>query len=60
MILREPAIALHPRVRTLWLLQHLLATGVVAALVVGGAIGASMLDAEVVAWLVAGLGGPWS
>ena len=57
MILREPAIALHPRVRTLWLLQHLLATGVVAALVVGGAIGASMLDAEVVVWLVAGLGG---
>lgn len=56
MILREPAIALDPRVRTLWLLQNLLATGLVAALVVGGAVVAAMLDADVVAWLVAGLG----
>jgi len=56
-ILREPATALDPRVRTLWLVENLLATGVVAALVVGGAVAAAMLDVTRVAWLVGGLGG---
>ena len=51
-ILREPATALDPRVRTLWLVENLLATGLAAALVVGGTITAAMLGAATVAWLV--------
>ncbi len=57
MILREPALALDPRARTLWLVENLLATGLVAVLVIGGAVAAAMLDAATVAWLVGGLGG---
>ena len=56
MILREPATALDPRVRTLWLVENLLATGLAAALVVGGTITAAMLGAATVAWLVGVLG----
>jgi uncharacterized protein len=56
-ILREPAIALDPRVRTLWLVENLLATGLAAALVVGGTVAAAMLDAPTAAWLVGVLGG---
>jgi membrane protein YdbS with pleckstrin-like domain len=55
-ILREPATALDPRVRTLWLLENLMATGVAAALVIGGAVAAAMLGATTVAWLVGGIG----
>lgn len=57
MILREPATALDPRVRTLWLVENLLATGLVAALVVGGTVAAAMLGAATTAWLVGVLGG---
>ncbi len=57
MILREPANALDPRVRTYWLVQGLLAAAVVAALVIAGAVVATMLDATTVAWLVGGIGG---
>jgi membrane protein YdbS with pleckstrin-like domain len=56
-ILREPAIALDPRVRTLWLVENLLVTGFVAALVVGGTMAAAMLGAGTVAVLVGTLGG---
>jgi membrane protein YdbS with pleckstrin-like domain len=56
MILREPAVALDPRVRTLWLVENLIATGVVAALVLAGTIVAAMLGAATVAWLVGGIG----
>jgi membrane protein YdbS with pleckstrin-like domain len=55
-ILREPATALDPRVRTKWLVENLLLTGVVAALVVGGTVAAAMLAATTVAWLVGGFG----
>lgn len=56
MILREPAVALDPRVRTYWLVQGVLVTAVAAALVVAGAIVAAALDASLVAWLAAGIG----
>jgi membrane protein YdbS with pleckstrin-like domain len=56
MILREPAVALDPRVRTLWLVENLMATGVVAALVLAGTIVAAMLGTATVAWLVGGIG----
>jgi membrane protein YdbS with pleckstrin-like domain len=55
-ILREPAVALDPRARTLWLIENLIATGIVAALSVGGTVIAAMLGAEIVAWLVGGIG----
>ena len=57
MILREPATALDPRVRTLWLVENLLATGLAALLVAGGTVAAAMLDATTAAWLVGILGG---
>jgi uncharacterized protein len=56
-ILREPATPLDPRVRRLWLVENLLATSVVAALVVGGVVAAAMLDAATIALLVGGIGG---
>jgi membrane protein YdbS with pleckstrin-like domain len=56
-ILREPAEALDPRVRTYWLVENLIATGVVAVLVIGGTVLAAVLGAGTVAWLVGGLGG---
>ena len=57
MVLREPANALDPRVRSYWLVQGLLATGVVAVLVAAGAVIAALLEAATVAWLVGVLGG---
>jgi uncharacterized protein len=56
-ILREPAVALDPRVRTLWLVENLMASGVVAALVIAGTVVAAMLGAGTVALLVGLLGG---
>jgi hypothetical protein len=56
-ILRDPALALDPRVRRLWLVENLLATGFVALLVAGGTVVAAVLDATTVAWLVGSLGG---
>ena len=56
MILREPANALDPRVRTYWLVESLLVTGAVAALVIGGAVVAALLDATTVAVLVGSIG----
>ena len=56
MILREPSTALDPRVRTLWLLENLMATGVAAALVLGGTVAAAMLGATTVAWVLGGIG----
>jgi uncharacterized protein len=57
MILREPANALDPRVRSYWLVQGLLATGAVAVLVAAGAVIAALLEAATAAWLVGVLGG---
>lgn len=57
MILREPAEALDPRVRSYWLAENLIATGVVAALVLGGTVLAAVLGQATVAALVGGLGG---
>ena len=57
MILREPAVALDPRVRTYWLVQGVLAVCFVAVLVIAGAVVAAVLDATLVAWLVGGIGG---
>jgi uncharacterized protein len=56
-ILREPAVALDPRVRTLWLVENLIATGIVAALAIAATVVAAMLGAATVAWLIGLLGG---
>jgi hypothetical protein len=56
-ILREPALALDPRARTLWLIENLIATGVVAALVAAGTAFAAVLGAATAAWIVGGVGG---
>jgi membrane protein YdbS with pleckstrin-like domain len=56
-ILREPATALDPGVRKLWLVENLLVTGVAALLVAGGTVAAAMLGATTAAWLVGVLGG---
>lgn len=56
MILRRPTESLDPRVRSYWLAENLIATGVVAALVLGGTILAAMLAQATVAALVGGLG----
>ena len=57
MILREPALALDPKVRRFWLVQNLIAVGIVAALVVAGAPVAAVLDATTAAWLIGLIGG---
>jgi membrane protein YdbS with pleckstrin-like domain len=56
-ILREPAVALDPRVRTYWLVQGALTVAFLAALVIAGAVVAAVLDATLVAGLVGGIGG---
>jgi hypothetical protein len=55
-ILREPAVALDPGVRTFWLVENLLGTGLVALLVAGGTVLAAVLGATTAAWLVGTLG----
>lgn len=57
MILREPALALDPRVRRFWLVQNLMAVGFLAVLVAVGAAVAAMLDATTAAWLIGAIGG---
>ena len=57
MILREPALALDPRVRRFWLVQNLMAVGFLAVLVAVGAAVAAMLDAATAAWLIGLIGG---
>jgi membrane protein YdbS with pleckstrin-like domain len=56
-ILREPAVALDPRVRRYWLVQNLAAVGFLALLVAAGAVVAGLLDATTAAWLVGVIGG---
>jgi uncharacterized protein len=56
-ILRAPANSLDPRVRTYWLVEGLMAAGVLAALVVAGTVIAALLDAGTVALLIGLLGG---
>jgi membrane protein YdbS with pleckstrin-like domain len=56
-ILRDPALALDPQVRRFWLVENLIATGVAAALVIGGTVVAAILDAATVAWIVGLAGG---
>ncbi len=57
MILREPANALEPRVRTLWLTENLIGSALAAVLVTGGTVLAALLGASTVAWIVGLLGG---
>ena len=57
MILRDPAEALDPRVRRYWLVQNLIAVGIVAALVAAGTTVAAVLDAATAAWLIGAVGG---
>ena len=57
MILREPALALDPRVRRFWLVQNLMVVGFLAVLVAVGAAVAAMLDAATAAWLIGLIGG---
>jgi len=56
-ILREPANALDPRMRTYWTAEGLIATAVVGVLVAAGAVIAGLLGSTTAAWLVGGLGG---
>jgi membrane protein YdbS with pleckstrin-like domain len=56
-ILREPANAIDPRMRTYWTVQALTATAVLGALVVAGTTIAAVLGAATVAWLLGLLGG---
>jgi uncharacterized protein len=55
-ILREPANALDPRMRTYWLTQGAIATLVAAGLVTAATVIAAVTDAETVAWIVGVLG----
>jgi membrane protein YdbS with pleckstrin-like domain len=55
-ILREPANAIDPRMRTYWTVQALTATAVLGALVVAGTTIAAVLGAATVAWLLGLLG----
>ena len=57
MILREPANAIDPRMRTCWTLEALAGTALLAALVVAGTAIAAVADAETVAWLLGAIGG---
>ena len=56
-ILREPALALDPRVRRFWLVQNLMIVGFLAVLVAVGAAVAAMLEAGTAAWLIGLVGG---
>jgi membrane protein YdbS with pleckstrin-like domain len=56
-ILREPANALDPKMRTYWTAEGLIATVVVGVLVAAGAVIAALLGSATTAWLLGGLGG---
>lgn len=56
MILREPANALEPRMRTYWTTQGTIATLVAAGLVTAATVIAATTGAEAVAWIVGVLG----
>jgi uncharacterized protein len=56
-ILREPANALDPRMRTCWTVEGAIATAVAAALVAIAALVSASAGATTAAWLVAVLGG---
>jgi len=56
-ILREPANALDPRMRTYWTVEGVIATVVVGVLVAAGAVIAALLGSATTAWLLGGLGG---
>jgi uncharacterized protein len=56
-ILREPAHPLDPRVRTYWLIEGLIGTGVLAAFVIASTVIAALVDASTVAWLIGVIGG---
>ena len=57
MILREPANAIDPRMRTYWTVQALIGTAVFGTLVAAGTTLAAVLEATTVAWLLGILGG---
>jgi uncharacterized protein len=56
-ILRAPAHPLDPRVRTYWLVQGLIGSGVLAAFVIAGTVIAVLVGASTAAWLIGALGG---
>jgi uncharacterized protein len=56
-ILREPAHTLDPRVRTYWLVEGLIGTGVLAAFVIAGTVIAALVGATTAAWLIGVIGG---
>ena len=56
-ILREPANAIDPRMRTYWTVRALIGTVAVGALVAAATAIAAVLDATTAAWLVGLLGG---
>jgi len=55
-ILREPANALDPRVRTVWTVEGLLATLVLAALIAAATAVTASASSSTAAWLVGGVG----
>lgn len=57
MILRPPANQLHPRMRTYWLLESLLATATAAVIVVIATGVTALAGASTAAWIVAVAGG---
>lgn len=56
MILREPAEALDPHMRTVWAVQGAIVSGVLALAVIVAVILLAVVDASTVAWVV-GVGG---
>lgn len=57
MILRAPANAIDPRMRTYWTVQALMATAALGALIAAGAAIAAMVGATTAAWIVGLAGG---
>lgn len=52
MILREPAQALDPRMRTVWAVQGAIGTVVLGLVITGGVVASAVLDAGTTGWLV--------
>jgi uncharacterized protein len=55
-ILRDPANALDPRMRTYWMVQSAMATGAAALVAVVAAVVTAMAGSSTAAWVVAGVG----
>ena len=56
MILRDPANALDPRMRTYWMVESAMATGAAALVAAVAAVVTAMAGASTAAWIVAGVG----